>query len=47
MTGIETEQVGFFEEEYLPELSKDRNTIEQIKTLFEMMKNPNKEIMFD
>ncbi|WMT39662.1 NUDIX hydrolase [Paenibacillus sp. D2_2] len=46
-TGIETEQVGFFEEEYLPDLSKDRNTIEQIQTLFEMMKNPNKEIMFD
>jgi ADP-ribose pyrophosphatase YjhB (NUDIX family) len=45
--GIETEQTGYFAEEELPELSRDRNTIEQIKTLFQMMKNPAAEIMFD
>jgi len=46
-TGIETDQIGFFEEENLPELSRDRNTIEQIRTLFAMMRNPSTEIMFD
>lgn len=46
-TGIETVQVDFFEEDKLPELSLDRNTKEQIIALFEIVRNPEQEIMFD
>lgn len=47
MTGIETEDVAFYEEDNLPELSIERNTDEQIKYLFDMLRDPHKEIMFD
>lgn len=46
-TGIETKDVKFFSENNLPELSKDRNTKEQISMLFEFLRNPNKVAMFD
>jgi ADP-ribose pyrophosphatase YjhB (NUDIX family) len=45
--GTETQQVGFFEENSLPELSVERNTEKQIKELFEFLRNPDKEIICD
>ncbi len=46
-TGIETKDINFFSETNLPNLSTDRNTESQIKTLFELNRNPNAETIFD
>ncbi|MBB4826230.1 ADP-ribose pyrophosphatase YjhB (NUDIX family) [Sporosarcina luteola] len=43
----ETSMIDFFTEEQLPELSTNRNTESQIQTLFEFLRNPSKETMFD
>ncbi|WP_042475647.1 NUDIX hydrolase [Bacillus ndiopicus] len=48
-SGLETDDVAFFE---LPQietlsLSSRRNTLEQIKLMFEYQSNPNKEVYFD
>ena len=45
--GIETRDINFFSEHNLPNLSTDRNTESQIKTLFEFLKKPNKEAIYD
>lgn len=46
-TSIETEDVEFFDENELPNLSIARNTEEQIKEMFAYMKEPQKEILID
>lgn len=43
--GMETAEVGFFDEDHLPELSASRNTKNQIKMLFEFLNNPNKDVL--
>ena len=45
--GMETLDVGYFGEADLPALSTERNTIGQIRTLFDMKRNPEREILFD
>ncbi|OPA78622.1 ADP-ribose pyrophosphatase [Paenibacillus selenitireducens] len=45
--GMETTQVGFFEEDHLPELSTERNTEGQIRALFAMMRDPEQDTVFD
>jgi ADP-ribose pyrophosphatase YjhB (NUDIX family) len=47
ISGMETLQVEFFNEDNLPQLSTERNTEKQIKWLFEVMKNNKKEVMLD
>lgn len=46
-TGIETNDIGFFSEKNLPQLSVKRNTMSQIKMMFEFLRNPNKETILD
>ncbi|HGA0510172.1 TPA: NUDIX hydrolase N-terminal domain-containing protein [Bacillus pacificus] len=46
-TSIETEDVEFFCENELPNLSIARNTEEQIKEMFAYMKEPQKETLID
>lgn len=45
--GMETSDVNFFPPDQLPELSVDRNTEAQIKTLFQFLANPDKQPLFD
>ena len=45
--GIETSNIQFFSEHNLPQLSTNRNTESQINTLFEFLRNPEKETIFD
>lgn len=45
--GIETNNIQFFSEHNLPQLSTNRNTESQINTLFEFLRNPGKETLFD
>ena len=45
--GIETNNIQFFSEHNLPQLSTNRNTESQINTLFEFLRNPAKETLFD
>lgn len=47
MVGVETKEVGFFSEDDLPPLSKNRNVESQIKLLFEYLRNPSKDVTFD
>ena len=47
LAGLETSNVQFFSEDNLPNLSIQRNTEAQIKSLFEFMRNPKKVAMFD
>lgn len=46
-TSIETEEVEFFGENELPNLSIARNTEHQIKEMFAYMKDPQKEKLID
>lgn len=46
-TGIETSEVGFFDRDGFPNLSVERNTESQIKTMFEFLDNPDKGILLD
>ncbi|MBD3922000.1 NUDIX hydrolase [Paenibacillus sp. PR3] len=46
-TGIETSAVDFFEENNLPELSVERNTLTQLQLMFEYNRDPNKKIIVD
>ncbi|MGM0852743.1 MAG: NUDIX hydrolase [Bacillota bacterium] len=46
-SGIETKGTNFFEEENLPELSIGRNTETQINMLFEFLRDPYKETVYD
>ena len=45
--GIETNNVQFFSENNLPQLSTGRITESQIHSLFEYLQNPKKETLFD
>ena len=45
--GIETNNVQFFSESNLPDLSTSRVTESQIHSLFEYLRNPEKETLFD
>lgn len=45
--GLETSEVGFFEIDELPELSIERNTESQIRTMFEFLIDSNKETLLD
>lgn len=45
--GLETSGVAFFEENHLPQLSLQRNTEEQIKTMFQFLRDPNKATIVD
>ena len=47
MTGIETSDIKFFSESDIPSLSANRVVESQIKTLFEFLRDPNKETLFD
>ncbi|MBU9722738.1 MULTISPECIES: NUDIX hydrolase [Bacillaceae] len=47
MSGVETYDIDFFSENNLPKLSLGRNTVSQIKMLFEFLKDPRKETIFD
>ena len=46
-SGIETQDIKFFPEDALPALSTNRNTESQIKLMFEFLKKPSKETVFD
>lgn len=46
-TGMETSDVNFFPPDQLPELSVDRNTEAQIKTLFQFLADPDKQPLLD
>ena len=46
-TGLETDKIGFFNENALPQLSTNRNTESQIQMLFDFLRNPLKETIFD
>lgn len=46
-SGIETSSVDFFAEHNLPALSSNRNTESQIRTMFEFLRNPKKQTIFD
>jgi len=46
-SGLETKGVNFYHEDHLPKLSLGRNTDTQIKMLFEFLRNPNKDTIFD
>jgi ADP-ribose pyrophosphatase YjhB (NUDIX family) len=46
-TGIETDAVGFFPVDDLPQLSQDRNTTAQVELMFELARNPNSQTVFD
>lgn len=45
--GPETNQVEFFTKNNLPPLSMNRNTASQIATMFEFLRDPEKEALFD
>lgn len=47
MEGVETSEVSFFAEDKLPELSAERNTEAQIRTMFEYLRNPEKVVILD
>lgn len=45
--GVETSEVQFFGENELPELSAERNTIAQVKRMFDYLRDPDKEVKLD
>lgn len=45
--GVETCGVGFFAEDALPELSAERNTAEQLRTMFQFLKDSEKPVILD
>ncbi|MRN52020.1 NUDIX hydrolase [Paenibacillus monticola] len=47
MEGVETSAVSFFAEDELPELSEERNTKEQLLTMFHYLHNPDKSVILD
>lgn len=47
VAGLETSEVGFFGIDELPELSIERNTASQLRTMFEYLDNPDKEALLD
>lgn len=47
LNGVETSEVAFFGIDELPELSLERNTEAQVKTMFQFLSNPNQETILD
>jgi len=47
LTGIETSEVEFFDINELPELSIERNTESQVKTMFQFLYSSEKHALFD
>ncbi|MCJ7843331.1 NUDIX hydrolase [Lederbergia sp. NSJ-179] len=47
ISGLETADVAFFAKDQLPPLSRKRNTETQMHMLFDFLKDPNKETVFD
>lgn len=47
LSGVETSEVAFFGIDELPELSLERNTEAQVKTMFQFLSNPNQETILD
>jgi len=45
--GLETDKIGFFNEDALPSLSTNRNTESQIHMLFDFLRNPLNETIVD
>ncbi|PLR75785.1 ADP-ribose pyrophosphatase [Bacillus sp. V3-13] len=45
--GVETTGIDFFPEDKLPNISVKRNTESQLKMLFDFLKNPKKDTVFD
>ncbi|MCR8844525.1 NUDIX hydrolase [Paenibacillus sp. SC116] len=45
--GLETSAVEFFDADHLPELSLERNTAKQIRTMFEFLEHPDKPVILD
>ena len=45
--GMETLQVGFFDEDSLPQLSTERNTEQQVRKLFDYLRNPGLDVFCD
>lgn len=45
--GLETSQVAFFDRDRLPELSVERNTYEQMESMFDLGLGSNDEVIFD
>lgn len=45
--GVETSEVQFFGENELPELSTERNTAAQVRSMFTYLRDPDKEIRLD
>ncbi|MEK4063163.1 MULTISPECIES: NUDIX hydrolase [Paenibacillus] len=45
--GVETSEVDFFAEDELPELSVERNTAEQLRTMFQFLNDPQKPVILD
>lgn len=45
--GLETSEVGFFEEDQLPVLSLERNTEAQVRSMFEFLRDPSKKVICD
>ncbi|XEC92533.1 NUDIX hydrolase [Paenibacillus tarimensis] len=45
--GLETMEVGFFGKDELPVLSTERNTVDQIHTMFTFLNDPDQEVMLD
>jgi ADP-ribose pyrophosphatase YjhB (NUDIX family) len=45
--GVETSGVCFFAEDELPELSLERNTAEQLHTMFQYLRNPDQPVILD
>ncbi|CAG7653562.1 NUDIX hydrolase N-terminal domain-containing protein [Paenibacillus allorhizosphaerae] len=45
--GVETSEARFFGENELPPLSLQRNTVQQVKTMFEFLRNPEKQVILD
>ncbi|PLR84460.1 ADP-ribose pyrophosphatase [Bacillus canaveralius] len=45
--GVETSGIDFFPEHKLPSISVKRNTESQLKMLFDFLRNPHRETMFD
>jgi len=47
LSGIETSEVAFYSMDELPELSLERNTEAQVKTMFQFLADPNRETILD
>ncbi|KRE83050.1 ADP-ribose pyrophosphatase [Paenibacillus sp. Soil766] len=47
LVGVETSEVRFFGENELPELSAERNTVAQVRSMFDYVRDPDKAVRLD